>query len=308
MLLWLSLSAGKYYDWEKRQDRQTEHNGQLPKSHWLFPLEKRAIISYRLKHMDEGYRRLCFMMLDEDVGAVSPSTVYRILKNEGLLTTQWRHQKTKGSGFIQPVRPHQHWHLDISYINFKGTFVYLACLIDGFSRYIVHYELKLSIEALDIEIMLERAKEKYPGVSPILITDNGPQFIAKELKNYLQLVGITHRRTRFYYPQSNGKIERFYQTCKNELIRKNSFLSLEELKSQLAEYIEIYNTKRLHSSIGYITPEDMLLGHQEKIFAERKTKLENARLERMNKKAMFVALILTLNDHLIKKANYSSSR
>jgi len=121
MLLWLSLSAGKYYDWGKRQDRQTEHNGQLPESHWLFPWEKQAIISYRLKHMDEGYRRLCFMMLDEDVVAVSPSTVYRILKNEGLLTTQWRHQKTKGSGFIQPVRPHQHWHLDISYINFKFT-------------------------------------------------------------------------------------------------------------------------------------------------------------------------------------------
>ena len=155
--------------------------------------------------------------------------------------TKWKHSKTKGSGFNQPSAPHQHWHLDISYINFKSTFVYLVALIDGYSRFIVHYELKLSVEALDVEIMLERAREKFPGVNPTLITDNGPQFIAKEFKSYLQLVGITHRKTRFYYPQSNGKIERFYQTCKNESIRKNSFLSFEDLEKQLAIYIKNYN-------------------------------------------------------------------
>ena len=84
--------------------------------------------------MEEGYRRLSFMMLDEDIAAVSPSTVYRILKDAGLLATKWRYEKTKGSGFHQPTRPHQHRHLDITNINFRGTFVYLASLIDGFSR------------------------------------------------------------------------------------------------------------------------------------------------------------------------------
>lgn len=281
MLKWVSLSTGKYYQWKNRQHQDNQHNGQIPKAHWILPLERQAIIDYRQQHLREGYRRLCYMMIDDDTVYVSPSTVYRVLKSEGLLAQKWRHQKTKGSGFVQPLRPHQHWHLDISYINFQGTFVYLGSLIDGYSRYNVHHELRMSIEALDVEIMLERARMKFPGTSPVLITDNGPQFVAKELKLYLQEVGITHRRTRFFYPQSNGKIERFFQTCKNELIRINSFLTLDDLKKQISQYISIYNTQRLHSSIGYITPLDMLRGRQEIIFKERKEKLLKAQQQRI---------------------------
>jgi len=283
MLIWLELSTGKYYNWKRRKYHKNEHNGHIPKSHWILPWEREAIIEYRHEHPEEGYRRMCYMMLDEDVAAVSPSTVYRILQAEGLLTKKWRYEKTKGSGFEQPTRPHQHWHLDITYINFRGTFVFLAALVDGYSRYIVHYELKTYMEAIDIEIMLERARLKFPGVSPVLITDNGPQFIAKELKIYLNDMNIIHRRTRFFYPQSNGKSERFNQSCKNEFVRRHSFLSLEDLLEQLAYYIEIYNTVRLHSAVGYITPYNMLMGRQEEIFSERKDKLERARQERMEK-------------------------
>jgi len=284
MLKTISLPISKYYDWKKRKDKENQHNSNIPKAHWLLPWEVDAIIEYRSKHIEEGYRRLCFMMLDTNVVAVSPSSVYRVLLNAGLLLKKWRHQKAKGSGFNQPEKPHKHWHLDISYINFKGTFVYLVALIDGYSRFVVHYEIKLSVESLDIEIMLERAREKFPGVTPTLITDNGPQFIAKELKLYLQFVGITHRKTRFFYPQSNGKIERFYQTCKNESIRKNSFLNLDDLKKQLEIYIQYYNYQRLHSSIGYITPWDMLQGNQKQIQLERKEKLNNASKNRIMKK------------------------
>ena len=281
MLIWLTLSTGKYYDWKRRKYQKNQHNCVIPKSHWILPCEREAIIEYRYQHLEEGYRRLSYMMLDEDIVAVSPSTVYRILNQAGLLSTQWRYERTRGSGFDQPTRPHQHWHLDITYINFRGTFVYLASLIDGYSRYVVHYELKTSMDALDIEIMMERARLKYPDQSPILITDNGPHFIAKELKLYLNDMGITHRRTRFHYPQSNGKVERFYQTCKNEFVRRNSFLSLDDLEKQLANYIEIYNHRRLHSALGYITPHDMLMGHQDQIFKERRYKVERARQERM---------------------------
>jgi putative transposase len=276
MLNWLSLSPSKYYSWKKRKEQENQHNGFVPKAHWLLPWEVKSIIDYRLQHLEEGYRRLTYMMLDENVVAVSPTSVYRILKNARLLASPWHHQKVKGCGFAQPKKPHEHWHLDISYINFRNTFVYLAALIDGFSRYVVHYELKLSMEALDIEILLERARMKFPGVNPALITDNGPQFIANEFKGYLNFVGITHRKTRFFYPESNGKAERFFRTSKSEFIRKHSFLSLEDLKRQLARYINHYNHKRLHSSIGYITPYDMLQGNQERIFSERKEKLRRA--------------------------------
>lgn len=264
-----------------------------PKSHYLLPRERQAIIDYRLQHLDEGYRRLAYMMLDADIVAVSPSSIYRVLKEAGLLKSPWpKHVAAKGKGFAQPTRPHQHWHLDISYINFKGTFVFLVVLIDGYSRYIVHAELKLSVEALDVEIMLERAREKFPclrlsaqasrqaGAQPVLITDNGPQFIAREFASYLDSVDITHRRTRFYYPQSNGKVERFMKTCKTESVRKKTALDFDELQRQIADYIEFYNTKRLHSSLGYITPLDVLLGKSVEIVNERKRKLELAQRRR----------------------------
>jgi putative transposase len=281
MLKWISLNASKYYNWKQRKDQENQHNSFLPKAHWLLPWEVDAIVNYRLNHFEEGYRLLCFMMLDENVVAVSPSSVYRVLLKAGLLLKKWRHQKAKGSGF------NQHWHLDITYINFKGSFVYLVALIDGYSRFIVHYEIRLSVEALDVEILLERAREKFPGLKPALITDNGPQFIAKEFKSYLQFVGLTHRKTRFFYPQSNGKIERFYQTCKHESIRKNSFLSLDDLKQQIATYIKYYNYQRLHSSIGYITPWDMLQGNQQKIISERKEKLKKAAENRIKQRKSY---------------------
>ena len=281
MLKWISLTPSKYYDWKRRSGIGNRHNAFIPKAHWLLQWEIRAIIAYRYQHLTEGYRRLTYQMLDENVVAVSPSSVYRALKAYGLLLTTWRHQKARGSGFHQPSRPHRHWHLDISYINFRGTFVYLAALIDGYSRHIVHFEVKLSIEALDIEIMLERAREKFPGVEPVLITDNGPQFIAREFGLYLQQVGITHRKTRFYYPQSNGKIERFFQTCKNEAVRKQSYVSLEDLIQQISEYISYYNNRRLHSAIGYIAPIDKLVGRENLIFEQRQRKLEQAKKNRI---------------------------
>jgi transposase InsO family protein len=288
MLKWLSLSSSKFYNWKQRQETENQHNSSLPKSNWLLAWEIAAIIQYRLEHLDEGYRRLCFMMLDENIVAASPSSVYRVLKRENLLATPWRHHKAKGSGFVQPLKPHEHWHLDVSYINFKNTFVYLVALIDGYSRYIVHYELRLSVEALDIEILLERARLKFPGVKPILITDNGPQFIAKEFKGYLQLSGITHRKTRFFYPQSNGKIERFFQSCKNESTRKQSYINLDDLKKQLEDYISNYNRLRLHSSIGYVTPLDMLNGKQKMIFAQRHEKIKVARENRFKQRNMLL--------------------
>ena len=282
-MLWLGLSAGKYYAWKKLTQQPGRENRVLPKAHWLLPWEVQAIIDYRLQHATEGYRRLAYMMLDANIVAVSPSSVYRVLKKHGLLLSQWRHTRAKGSGFTQPTRPHQHWHLDISYINYMGTFVYLVALIDGYTRLVVHYDVRLSVEALDVEILLERAREKFPGVHPILITDNGPQFVAKEFKGYLQVVGITHRKTRFFYPQSNGKVERFIQTCKNESIRKQSFIDLEDLKAQIAAYIAYYNTERLHSALGYVTPLDMLDGRQDEIFQTRKEKLAKARKMRQNR-------------------------
>jgi len=103
-----------------------EHNAKIPRDFWLTEWEQEEIIKYYNDHPLEGYRRLTFMMLDQDIVAVSPSSVYRVLKKAGLLQRWSPKSSKKGTGFIQPLRPHEHWHIDVSYLNICGTFYYLC--------------------------------------------------------------------------------------------------------------------------------------------------------------------------------------
>jgi transposase InsO family protein len=136
----------------------------------------------------------------------------------------------------------------------------------------------------EVEVILERAKEKYPEARPRIISDNGPQFIARDFKEFIRISGMTHVRTSPYYPQSNGKIERWHQSLKKECIRPKTPLSLDEAKRIVGEYVDHYNHVRLHSAIGYIAPADKLAGRAEAIWAERDRKLEAARTERKQRR------------------------
>jgi len=122
---WLGVAKGKYYDWRRRYGRVNEHNGRIPRDFWLEEWEREAIVDFFDRHPLEGYRRLAFMMLDEGVVAVSPSTVYRVLRAAGRLERFNRGASRKGTGFSQPSAPHEHWHTDIAYVNIAGTFYYL---------------------------------------------------------------------------------------------------------------------------------------------------------------------------------------
>jgi transposase InsO family protein len=122
--------------------------------------------------------------------------------------------------------------------------------------------------------------EKHPGERPRIISDNGPQFVAKDFKQFIRLVGLTHVRTSPYYPQSNGKLERWHGSLKRECIRPTCPASLEEAQRHVSRYVTHYNHVRLHSAIGYITPADKLNGLADVIFAERDRKLEEARQRR----------------------------
>jgi putative transposase len=280
LLEWMGLSTSKFHQWRKRYGQANEHNGKVPRDWWLEDWEKEAILGFHDHHPLDGYRRLAFMMLDDDVVAVSPSTVYRVLKNAGRLDRhRWAPSK-KGSGFIQPDGPHKHWHLDISYVNLAGTFYFLISLLDGFSRYIVHWEIRETMKEFDMEVVVQRALEKFPGEHPRIITDNGPQFIARDFKDFIRLMGLTHVRTSPYYPQSNGKLERWHGSIKRECIRPACPESLEEALRLVAAYVDDYNHVRLHSALGYITPADKLNGLEAVIFAERDRKLEEARERR----------------------------
>ena len=279
-LPWLGIGASKFYDWRQRYGRINEHNGWIPRDFWLEDWEKAAIIQFHGEHPLEGYRRLAFMMLDADVVAVSPASVWRVLSSAGLLS-RWKGKASRnGMGFEQPLQPHQHWHIDVSYLNLSGTFYYLCSVLDGFSRYLVHWDVRESMREADIEIILERAKEKYPEAKPRIISDNGPQCMARDCKEFIRISGMTHVRLSPSYPQSNGKLERWHKSLKSECIRPFTPLTLEDARRLVQSYVDYYNGVRLHSAIGYVTPQDMLAGRQAEIHAARDGKLEQARRQR----------------------------
>ena len=280
MVCWLGVSSSKFYDWRSRYGQVNEHNAWVPRDHWLEAWEKQAILEFEQRHPLEGYRRLAFMMLDADVAAVSPSSVYRVLKQSGRLEGWNRKPSRKGTGFEHPLRAHEHWHVDVSYINVCGTFYYLCSVLDGYSRSIVHWEIRETMKEMEIEMILQRAREKFPEAYPRIISDNGPQFIARDFKEFIRICGMTHVRTSPYYPQSNGKLERWHKSLKSECIRPGTPLSLDDARRLVAGYVEHYNTVRLHSAIGYVTPADKLAGRESTIFAERDRKLDQARQRR----------------------------
>ena len=283
MISWIGIGRDKFYDWCHRHGQDNEHNGALPRNFWLDDWEKQAIIAFYLEHRKEGYRRLTFMMLDCDIVAVSSASTYRVLKEAGLMRKWNGKESKKGTGFIQPTVAHEHWHVDISYLNISGTFYYFCGLLDGYSRYIVHWEIRESMTEADVEIIIQRAREKYPEAAPRIISDNGPQFIAKEFKTFIKLCGMTHVRTSPFYPQSNGKLERFHKSYKSECVRPKTPLSMDDAKRETDKYVNHYNNERLHSAIGYIAPADKLNGRDQMIFDERKRKLTEAQERRKTK-------------------------
>lgn len=216
------------------------------------------------------------MMLDADVVAVSPNSVYRVLTEAGVLRRWAREPSKKGTGFEHPTKPHEHWRTDVTYINILGTFYYLCSLLDGYSRCVVHWEVRASMTKADVEVILLSARENFPEARPWIVSDNSPQFVARDFKEFIRLCGMTHVRTSPYYPLGNGKIEAWHKWLKIECIRPGKSLSLEDARRIVSRFVEYFNNERLHSAIGYVAPQDKLEGCAAAIFAERDRKMEKA--------------------------------
>ena len=277
----IGLRRNKFSSWESRYGKENFHNGKIHRDFWLEDWEREKIAEYYRLNPTEGYRAATYRMMDEDIVAVAPSTVYRVLKSLGVFS-KWNQssESLKGTGFHQPAKPHEHWHVDISYLNLCGTFYYFMAVLDGCSRYVIHWDIRESMTELDVEVVIQKARELFPAAKPRIITDNGPQFVSKDFKEFIRLSGMSHVRTSPYYPQANGKFERFNRTIKSECIRPKAPISLEDAKRIVSKYIHEYNTRRLHSALGFVTPCDRLNGRHEEIFRVRDAKLEAARARR----------------------------
>jgi putative transposase len=158
-------------------------------------------------------------------------------------------------------------------------------VLDGCSRFIVSWDIRTSMEEADAEIVLQRGREAYPQARPQIISDRGSQFVARDFKEFIRLWQTSHVLTSPHYPQSNGKLERFHRTLKEQAIRPKTPLCLEDALRVSRRFIDHYNTVRLHSGIGYIAPQDKLLGRDKLILDARDEKLQQARERRRLKRA-----------------------
>ena len=148
---------------ESGMDCQTDTMGPCPKIPGYVQKEKKSIISFFSANRGDGYRRCAYMMIDKDVAYASPSTVYRVLKEAGMLQKK-ADDTSRGKGFKQPLMPHEHWHTDISYVKIEHRFYFFICVLDGYSSYIVHWDLRENMKENDVAIVQQAALEKIQGM------------------------------------------------------------------------------------------------------------------------------------------------
>lgn len=281
----LALPRSTYFDWARTGGKSARPVPVRPKSHHITPEERGAVIAFARQHPEEGYKRLAYMLADSGQAAVRPSTVYVILKEAGLIG-RWRIPTTPAhkKGFDQPSAPHEQWHTDIAYLNILGTQYFLLTVLDGFSRAIIHHDIRLRMETRDVEIVVQSALETLPAGTrrPRLITDNGSQYVSAQFKGFMREAGCAHSKARVRHPQSNGKIERWHKTVKSECVRRTPLGDLDEARHVVEDYVQHYNNVRLHSAIHYLTPADALKGPEfiAQKLAQRKTAFDHADAQR----------------------------
>lgn len=281
----LSLTKSRYYEWKRREEEALLEDlvpGARASPHALLEEEKAAVITYALSHPKDGYRRLAWMMVDEDVAYVSPSSVYRILRDADLLY-RWKRSERGGQPPPEPTAPNQRWHTDLMYLRIEDSWYFLVTVLDAYSRYVVHWDLLTTMTAADVRVVIQDAVEKM-GVSPEIVTDNGTQFTAKDFKELVRDFELEHIRIRTYHPESNGKLERFHRSTREEL-GEVELGNLSKAREIIGRWVEYYNGHRLHASLNYLPPAEYWEGEPEKKLKERRQKLEKGRQarERINR-------------------------
>ena len=281
ILLHLGLKKAVYYSWCKRL-KKNRLDDQPSFPHHLdqiLPEEEEAICDYALEHPRDGYRRLAWMMVDEDMVYLSPSSVYKILSKHDLLR-RWKRSTSVGKKPPKPRAPDEQWHSDIMYVWVVGRWYFLVSVIDNYSRFIPHWDLVTSLKAQDVILVIHEALERHSGVHPRIVTDNGSQFTGKEFRQLVKMFELESIKTRRQHPESNGLIERFHRSVREEGICDRELKDLYHARDIIGQWIEHYNNERLHGAIQYLRPIDYYRGNPEELLQIRREKLQRAKEHR----------------------------
>lgn len=276
----LGLAKSRYYDWKRRADAQQLEDlfaGSRASPYAILAEEKEEVIAYALEHPKDGYRRLAWMMIDEDVAYVSPTSTYRILSDADLLY-RWKRSTRVGVHPPEPEAPNERWHTDLMYLRVQDTWYFLVTVLDAYSRYVVHWDLLTTMTAAAVRVVIHDALKK-TGASPQVVTDNGTQFKAKDFKELVRDFELEHIRIRTYHPESNGRIERFHRSTR-EALDEQDLKNLGRARQIIGRWVEFYNMRRLHAGLKYLAPAEYWAGDPQARFEERNEKLDGARKRR----------------------------
>ena len=278
----LGLGWSRYQRWCSRvaagEELADRHGGGRPLDSPL-PEERQAVIDYALARPKDGYRRLAWQMVDEDVAYLSESAVYRILDSENLLCRWATASHGSGNAPPPPSAPHQRWHTDIMHLRLADTWYFLVSFIDAYSRYIVHWRLLPKMTAEEVALVQLEALEKYPDAKPEIVSDRGSQYTSREYRKLLERFELEHILCRVAHPQSNGIIERYHRSTRAAL-RDDPPAHFLQAQDVIAEWVEDYNEHRLHAGLRYVEPAEYFGGDPERRLAERRAKLERGRRHR----------------------------
>jgi putative transposase len=251
----LELASATYYRWGARaQTGALADRSVTPRRHALppTPAEIDAVCAFALRHPTMGYKRLAWLMLDEDVVCLRPYQVYQVLLDAGLLarrpvvTEELKRPEA-------PTQPDQVWHIDLMYLYVRPRWYYLVDILDGYSRFLVHWSLNRTLAAeavtLTIQQALEGLEERRPGC-PLLIHDHGAQFLSREWRRFVIGAGLVDVKTRVAHPESNGRLERLHRTHREEGVGGHDLREYSQAVAALTRWSHYYNYRRPHSALA----------------------------------------------------------
>jgi transposase InsO family protein len=282
MLDHLGVSVSTYYRWAARaeDDRLTDtHISRGRSSVPPTPQERAAVCDFARAHPVMGYKRLAWDMVDRDIACLRPGQVYQVLQAANLVARRPPLAPDPLRRPAPPDRPDQVWHVDLMYLYITPRWYYLVDILDGYSRYLVHWSLNITMHAdlvmLTVQEALEKLTNRRPG-EPQLVHDHGSQFISREWRAFVSLAGAGDIRTRVAHPESNGRLERLHRTHREEGLIDEELTNYAQAVAVLRRWHDYYNNRRPHSALRYLRPVDYYRGDPEARLAERRQKLQRA--------------------------------